>query len=295
MIPFIQSTRNWIILAVLAIIWGSSFLLIKKGLIAFSPVQVACLRISLSCIAFLPFLHKRLLRVKAKQLLPIFGVALFGSGIPPFLFAYAQTHIDSGITGIINSLVPLWTLILGVLLFRVPFKWLKLAGVLIGLTGAALLIFFKHDGTFEGDFRYGIYVVMATICYGTSVNLLKFYLQEVDALVITLLAFMMIGPPSLAGLLFTDFFHQMAHHPFAWQSFGATLLLAFFGTAFALVLFNTLVQKTSALYGSTVTYLLPIVAVTLGTWDGETFGWMQFVGMGLILGGVYLINRPIGK
>jgi drug/metabolite transporter (DMT)-like permease len=281
----------WIYLILLAVVWGTSFILIKRGLVAYTPNQVAALRIVISGIALSPVLLFAMKRIPKDRWLPIFGVGLFGSGIPPFLYSLAQTVVDSMVAGILNSVTSLFTLIIGVLLFRARPVPIKVIGVFVGLAGAAYLIYMQ-SGRHTLQSTYSLYIIVATICYGTSVNLLKRYCQDVDSLSLTTLAFMMIAPPAAGYLFTTDFLTVMQDHEAGMSSLMYISILAVFGTAGASALFFKLVQMTSPLFGATVTFLIPIVAVMWGWIDGEAIGTGIIVGMILILAGVWLTNRP---
>lgn len=289
---------NWLIMLLLALIWGSSFILIKIGLKEFPPEQVGTLRISVSFIALSTLIPFYIKKVKLKDLKYIALVGLFGSGIPPILFALAQTKIDSSMAGIINSSVPLFTFIIGVLIFGAIFSFTKLIGVLIGLTGAVLLLIYGVSNPSAEVYLYGSLVLLATICYACSVNIVKKYLQEVNAIAISVFSFILIGIPAVIYLLTTDFIPHLMQVQKAKYSFLAIVVLALFGTAIANMLFFYLTQRTTALFASTVTYLIPVVAVGWGVGAGEVITWFHFIGMLLILFGVYLtsnIKKPFIK
>ncbi len=284
------STKSWIYLLVVSFIWGSSFILMKKGLVAFSPFQVACMRIFFSMLALFPFILY-LKKLKKEQFWAIAGVAFLGSGIPPFLFTTAQTQITSAATSIINSLTPLFALIVGVIFFHMLFSWRKLFGVLLGLIGATLLILLSTPLEAGGNNWYGILVVLASLCYALSANFIKTYCQNIPPIALNVGVFFMIGPLAGIGLFSTDFISVLVHQPDAWIALAYVLILAVFGTAFASILFFKLTQETDALFASTTTYLIPIFAIGWGFLDDEVIGWEYAIGLGLILAGVYLASR----
>ncbi len=284
--------RSWLILGLLAIVWGSSFILIKKGLVAFSAVQVGCLRMSFSALAFVPLLLAKWKKVDWSKLRYLIVVGLTGTAIPALLFATAQTQISSSLSGILNSLTPLFTLLLGILLFGTSFHWLKLLGVLLGLSGAALLIVLGSRSGLEGNVWYGLLVVLATICYAISGNTVGAHLREMNSLLIGAASFGLVGIPGLLYLLLgTDFVARLSAGPQAWESLGYIAILALVGTVAASVIFFRLIQWTSPLFGSTVAYLIPIVAILWGLLDGEPVGWFHLLGMSFILSGVYLSRQ----
>ncbi len=288
---FSMGVKSWLILILLSFIWGSSFILIKKSLVAFSPVQVACLRISISAIAFLPFFLGRLRQIDWSKLRYYIIVGLAGSGFPAFLFAFAQTQINSVMAGILNSLTPLFTLVLGMMLFGSQLIWSKVLGVLVGLVGAALLILLGHEQGIEGKFLYSFLVILATICYATSVNTVGTYLKKVDSITLSAVTFCLIGLPALIYLLSTDFLAVMQSGAAAWTSLGYVSILALMGTVIASVVFFYLVHMTNALFASMIAYLIPIVAFLWGLADGEHIQWFHFAGMALILSGIYVSRK----
>lgn len=280
-----------IALLVLAFIWGSSFILMKRGLVAYSHNEVATLRMVISFLCFLPVIIYNFKKVDKKYWKYLFMVGLFGNGIPAFLFTKAETGLNSSLAGMLNSLTPLFTIILGVVIFKVPSNKFKFIGVLIGLIGAIMLL--TGNGFDLGDSKtsYSFYVVLATFCYAISVNVIKRYLQEVNAIVVSSFAFLFIGPPLLIYLFSTNFVVTTANNPVAPLALLYISILAIFGTVFSLILFNTLIKQTTALFASTVTYLIPIFAIMWGIFDGELINLIQVLGIVVILVGIYFINK----
>jgi drug/metabolite transporter (DMT)-like permease len=290
--PGKSSPYSWSILFFLMLVWGSSFILMKRGLEVFSSEEVGALRIVITFTAFLPVALKRLSKVQGKTWLILAAASLTGSGIPPFLFAKAQTGIDSQLAGILNSLTPLFTMLVGLSFFRIKARWFNILGVFIGLGGAAGLLHISGDKEFAFNFRYAVYIILATICYAVNVNIIKAYLKDLDALSITAFSFFILGLPiSIFLFFFTDFTYQLAHDPNVWKGLGYMAILALAGTALALILFNKLIKISTPLAASSVTYLIPIVAILWGVIDGETFKASYIFWIGLILGGVVLVNR----
>ncbi|MGK0363773.1 MAG: drug/metabolite transporter (DMT)-like permease [Saprospiraceae bacterium] len=280
---------NFAILIGLSIVWGSSFILIKKALIAFSPEQVASLRISISALAFLPVVLWNWKKIDWSKWKWLLVVGSTGSAIPAFLFSNAQMQLSSTITGILNSLSPLFTLTFGILLFGAAVIKRKVAGVLLGLFGAIIMTAIAEQGDMSGNLLYGLLVVCAAACYGLSANVVSFKLKEMKSLYLSAASFCMVGLPAIIYLLFyTDFPERMVMNENAQMSLYAILFLALIGTVVASVIFYYLIKKTSALFGSTVAYLMPIVSIAWGFFDGEIINLWHFAGMGLILGGVYL-------
>lgn len=286
------SWKSWLILLILSLVWGSSFILIKKGLVVYSPVQVAYMRLSFSALAFLPIFLIRIRKIDWKQWKYLLIVGLAGSGIPAFMFATAQTQISSSVAGLLNSLTPLFTLLLGLLIFGNAAGWYKITGVLVGLLGAASLIFLRSGNALEGNNLFGLLIVVGTICYGTSANTVGAYLKNMKSLDISAASFVLVGWwMPFALLLGTDFTTKLNEVPGAVLAMNYILILSLFGTVLASIIFFYLIQQTSAIFASMITYLMPIIALIWGVLDGESITWIHFLGMGLILFGVYLVRR----
>ena len=283
---------TWGILAGLALVWGTSFILIKKGLESFSSTEVGALRISITFLVLSPFALNKLKSLSKYEWKFLALNGIIGSGFPAFLFAKAQTGIDSSLAGILNSLTPLFTLIVGTLFFSYKSKWFNIAGVLIGLTGAVGLISISGSRGFEFNFQYAVYIIFATICYAINVNIVKYKLPDLNALTITVMSFFIIGIPVITYLLvFTDFLHQVITEPSSLKGLGYVAILSIVGTGIALIAFNKLVKVASPVFAASVTYLIPIVAVSWGMIDGEIISPFSYLWMALILLGVFLVNK----
>ncbi len=280
------------LLIILAIIWGSSFILMKQALPYFSAVQVGTLRIFIAFLVLLPFAIKHVLKVDRKHWWSIILMGVTGSGIPSILFATAQTKLSSSLAGVLNSLTPIFTLLIAFLFFAQKFTAKQIIGVALGLLGAIGLILIKTDGTFEINYFYGLLILIATLCYGISVNINKMKLQDVHPIAISSLAFASMGP-FMGVYLFTqtNFTEIVLSTPEHIRSFIYIAILAIFGSSISLILFTKLVQLTNAVYASTVTYLIPIVALIWGVSTGESLGWIHLFGISAILGGVYIANK----
>lgn len=281
----------WLILIVLVLTWGSSFILIKKGLIAFTAVQVGVLRIGIASLALLPMAIKHIKRFPKSKWKYILLSGVIGNLIPAYLFAQAETGIDSSLAGVLNSMTPLFTLLLGLGFFQQKVTRSNTLGVIVALVGAFGLISVSGGNEFSFNLKYSLLVFIATICYAININMVKRYLQDVPALLITVYAFFVIGIISWLVLFTgTDFVSRLAEQPQAFSSLGFIAILAVMGTAVAMILFNHLIRITNAVFASSVTYLMPIMAVIWGIVDGEAFEAVYLVWIGLILGGVFLVN-----
>ena len=288
---FNTQTGRWIILLGLAAIWGSSFILMKRGLEAYSSSQVASLRIFIAFLFLIPFAAGNLKLAVSKKWKYLLAAGVFGNCIPAYLFTHAQTGLASSLTGMLNSLTPLFTLILGVFLFQAKIRWFNALGVIIGLSGAFGLILTNDGMSLSGSFEYAIYIIIATFMYALSVNIIKKHLNDVNSVHISAISFMFIGPITGIYLFSTDFTVVLATHPKAYSSLAYVTVLALVGTAVSLMVFNMLIKMTSAIFASSVTYLIPVVAMMWGVLDGEIITLLHLLWVIIILLGVYLVNK----
>ncbi len=289
---FSSKPVQWISLISLALVWGSSFILMKRGLEAFAPDEIAAYRIFIVFFSLSPFVWKYRNLLLGPTSIPLLMAGVFGSALPYFLFIKAQTEISSSLSGILNSLTPIFTLLFAVLLFKQKFKWNSILGIFLGFVGAVGLIYFSGNASPEGNISLLVALpIVAAASYGLNVNLIKRYLQETPPMAVTAMSFAVIGP--LAGIYlfgFSNFSTQLINHPKGVSSFIYISILGVVGTALAVWLFNMLIKETSALFASSVTYLIPVVAVMWGVLDGESFYLMQFFAALIVLLGISLIN-----
>ncbi|MBT8259363.1 MAG: EamA family transporter [Bacteroidia bacterium] len=290
MTQFRQS--KWFLLGVLALIWGSSFILMKKGLLSFSPLQVASLRIVLTAIIILAAGFYSLKQISRKQWPWVILTGFIGTFFPATFFAFAIDEIDSAIASILNSMVPLNTLIVGLTVFNLLCTRRQFLGVIIGLLGTVILIVSGAQLNPDQNYLYAGLVILATLCYAFNVNIIKRYLQDVPAIAIATGNFAGIIVPGLIMLALSGFFKtETLNSSLFWESLGYIFLLAAFGTALAKVLFNKLIQISTPVFASSVTYLITVVALFWGLLDGEKFSVQQGLATILIFFGVYLSNR----
>lgn len=254
------------------------------------PIQMGSMRIAISFIAFIPIAIRHKAHIPWR-LLPYFVlVGLLGSGIPAYCYALAQTELNSGITGLINSLVPLFAFLIGILFFRSKFEFSKLSGLVLGFLGATLLIY-KGEPESATNLWYSLFVIAGTICYGLNVNIVKIYFHNTKPIVVSAISFCMIGPPALLYILYTGAIPTIMEHDQALLSLSALTILSLIGTVLATILYFTLVQNTSAVFGSAVAYLMPIVAIFWGLLDGEPIGIIHILSFVLILISIYIIRK----
>lgn len=282
---------RWIYLIILSFIWGSSFILMKKALIGLTPIQVGALRILITAVFLLLIGFNRLLKIEKRHWKYLTLNALLGSFFPVFLFAFALQKIDSSIASILNALTPLNTLLFGAMVFGFTFKRRQLVGVLIGFVGTAMLILEGAQIHSENEYLYMGFVIIASVGYAFNVNLIKKYLHDLDALSITVGIFAVLIFPAAIVLWFSGFFQSVEINQVTTSSLVYVSILAVVGTGIATIMFNRLIQLSTPVFSSSVTYLIPIVAITWGILDGEKISFLQFFSGLVILVGVYLANR----
>ena len=281
----------WFILIFLALVWGSCFILIKKSLVVFSSDEVGSLKILISFLLLLPLAIIRYRKLNKKSIFFISIVALLGSLAPAFLFAKAQTGIESNLAGILNSLTFLFTFLIGLFFFGVKTRWYNFIGITIGFFGAAGLISVHGGNSFQFNVGYAVYAIIATMCYAINVNIVKRYLKDVDALSITTFSIIILGiPMAFYIFFFTDSPKQIINESEALEALRYIIILAILKTLLAQVSFNHLIKISSPLFASSVTYLIPIVAIFWGIIDGEKFELVYLVWISMILFGVFLVN-----
>lgn len=264
--------------------------MIKRGLVVFDPMQVAAIRLLVTSLFLMPFIifgYQKLPKGKFKYIV-LSGVV--GSALPAFFFPLAQTQIESSLAGILNSMTPIFTLLIGLFFFNLALNKTNVGGIIFGFAGAALLILTRGETSLQGDVLFALFALMGAICYGLNTNLLKTYLSNVPPTLIASGSFAFLGFPAAGYLATTDFLHVVDHDHF-WISFLAIAVIGIVGTGLAMVLFNILLQRTHPLFASSGTYLIPLVAVFWGFLDGEMIKWVHLIGIALILSGIYLTRK----
>lgn len=281
-----RKTWHWIILAILSLIWGTSYIFMKKGLESFSSFQIGSLRIFITFLCLLPTAIRNLHKLNKENIGSVIIIGLMGNAIPAFLFPIAQTRISSSLTGMLNSLSPVFTLIIGILVYNRQAIKTQIAGVIIGLIGAAGLL---YSGSFTFNF-YGLFVVLATILSGFSSNEVS-KVKGINGLQITALSFFVVSPIAIIYLLFSDFSAAVETENWV-RNLGCIALLAILGSAVALALFYLLIRETSPIYASTVTYFIPFIATVWGLADNEQLTSSMLISVIFIFAGVFIINKP---
>ncbi|SFO35850.1 EamA-like transporter family protein [Chitinophaga sp. YR627] len=280
---------HWSIFLLLSLTWGSSFILMKIGLQALSPYQVASLRLLSAGIALLPFFIKFIRQTPLNKIPMIILSGILGNLLPAYLFCIAETRIDSALAGILNSLVPLMSLLAGFFLFRAPIVKQQLLGICVGLLGVVML--FAVKGVDAGYWYYGLWIVVATICYGLNIALVHHHLKGYSSLQLGSIALFFCAVFALPVLIFSGFFGILSGPSIPWSSLAASVTLGILGSGVASVLFYILINKAGAMFASMVTYALPVVAIGWGLVAGEQISWLQVLCLGIILASVYTVNK----
>lgn len=283
--------QKWGYLIVLSLIWGSSFILIKKSLLGFTPIQVGGLRILFASVLLFLLGFKSLKTLARADWKWVVIAGLSSSFFPPFFFALAQTEISSGVTSILNSIVPLFTTLVGIALFGLALKGRQVLGVFIGLLGTVVLIAAGMESNVNQNYWYSLFIVFSALGYAFNINIVKKYLSHLTPLAVTTASFGVAFIPALIILLYSRVFNQFVQNTAMQQAVWYLLALALLGTALANILFNKLIKLSSPVFAASVTYLIPLVAVLFGFLDGERISLIQLFGGLIILLGVWLVNR----
>lgn len=282
----------WLLLIVLAIIWGSSPILIKKALIKLDPFEIGALRLTLASFVLFPFLAKNLKEIQSKDYFILFVSGVVGNVLPYFLYPIAQTKIDSATSGVLTSLTPFFALIVGVVFYKLKATKNNIIGLIIGFLGTSLLILFSGKaGGFTVDL-FGLFVVAATLLYGINLNLVKYHLNHLRPITITSFSIVSILPITIYILLyFTPFLSHVSDFKNYSLEFGYVFILGVLGTSIATIVFYNLIKIKDTVFASMVTYLMPVVAIIFGVIDGEIINAVQLFGMILIMAGVFINSK----
>ena len=289
--------KSWGLLILLSCIWGSSFILMKKGMFTedekpiFTAVQVGALRMLIASFVLLPIAIPALIKLTNKKDLRFFAVVGgFGNLIPAFLFTYAETGISSGLAGMLNSLTPIFTLLVGLLFFRQKLSLLQIVGSIIGTLGITALVYTGKSSSESGDLLHIFAIVIATFFYGVSLNTIKNKLQDYPSMQISAIALSLIFIPALLVFFLSKTPQTIQNNSHAWEGLAAISILAVVGTAIAVIIYNIMIRASSTLFASSVTYFIPFVAIAIGSYHGEVMTSGQVLSMVVVLSGVILAN-----
>ncbi|MBT6735733.1 MAG: EamA family transporter [Cryomorphaceae bacterium] len=285
------SFRKWGTLVILSLIWGSSYILIKKGLTGLTPIQLGSLRVIVTTLLIAPIGYQKIKHIPREKMKWVALSAFVGSFFPAYLFAFAETEISSSVTAVMVSLTPLFTLLISVIIFGEELLKKQVLGVFIGFTGIIVLV---NNELISSSFNilYVMFIVLAAICYAINANVLKYKLSNIPALGIVFMSFLFMFIPAFIILCFSSFpFSDFASDPLIIESIIYIVILALFGTAIAKVLYIKLLAISTPVFSVSTTYLMPVVAIFWGLLDGEEFKLTQFTGTAIILLGVYLVTK----
>ncbi|HTB07643.1 MAG TPA: DMT family transporter [Bacteroidia bacterium] len=282
--------QKWFLFITLALIWGSSFILMKRGLDVYTSNQVAAIRMMMAFLFLFPMVIGHVKEIPKNKWIILIIAGLLGNGIPAFLFTKAETGLSSSIAGILNSLTTVFALVVGIMFFKMKTTPTKIVGVFLGLAGAILTVVYNAKSGFEGNYYFSIYIIVACICYALNVNIIKTYLGPINSVQLSGFALFGVGPITAIYLFSTDFVQRLSSGSNAVISFLYVCVLGIFGTGVSQIMFNKLLKTSTVLFASSITYFIPIVAILWGLLDHESFGWIQGLGFLTVLAGVYLIN-----
>ena len=286
-----DNNKKWFYLAILSLIWGSSFILIKKGLVGLNSVQLASLRMIFAASVIYIYSYNSIKKIPKKSWKWIVITAYLGTFFPVYLISYGQTEIESGLASIITTVTPINTLIIGIIFFSLTFSIKQLLGLFIGLVGAVLLLYEASETNLNSNIYFSFFIYLTTVGYAASVNLIKKHLTNIPHEAVTAGIFLSISPPAIIVLYFSDFTDLNFQDPLILKSIFFVLVLGVFGSAIAQTLFNKFVKISSPIFASAVTYTMPVVAIFWALIDGEILSIMQFFATAIILIGVYLVNK----
>lgn len=283
--------NRWFLLVFISLTWGSSFILIKKSLLVFSPYEIGAIRVVGSGLILAIIGIPTLLRMRRNTLFWIIIAGFFGNFLPMFLFPIAQTQVSSSLAGILDSLVPIFILIFGFVFFGIKSKFTQVLGAVIGFIGAASLIFFTKGNSENSQFGYAMLIILGGASYAINSLIVKEKLPNLDAIKLTAAVYSFWAIPSLVILYFTEMIQNFEMKTAYVEPLFYMAFLTVFGTAIAMLLYFKLIQNTSAVFASISSYLLPVVAIIWGILDGEEFSFWYILGAILILIGIYLIRE----
>ncbi len=287
---------NWVLYFLVAIIWGSSFILMKRGMFGvngeptLTAYQLAAIRILSAGVALLPIGILQFKKIPQNKKKYVFLSALIGSMIPAFLFCIAETKINSSLAGFLNALTPAFTISIGLVFFGNYFQKNKLLGVAIAFVGMLLLFLANKELNLE-YLSYAALVVIATICYGFNVNIVNRFLKDISPIKIAAVGFSYLILPAFSILIFTGYFKLPLQNREIIYSTLSGFTLGILGTALATILFYMLLKRAGTVFTSMVTYGIPFISLGWGLLEGDLINSIQIAGLAIILTGVYMTNK----
>ena len=256
------------------------------------PFQVGSMRIVIASLVLLPIALRHIKKLNKENFGWLLITGLCGNFFPALLFTLAETGIESSLAGLLNMGTSIFVVLIGILAYKViPNKW-QIIGMIMAIFGL-FKIFWNQIHFESNNLNYALLVFIATICYAISLTTIKYKLSHMKPLVITALSFLMILLPAIVVAMYTKAYQPIVQHELGGLAVGYLIILSVVGTALAVFMFNNLVAISSPIFSSGVTYLIPIVAVLIGVWDGEQFALENIIWILLILIGVYFMNKKL--
>jgi drug/metabolite transporter (DMT)-like permease len=284
-----QNFTNWSLFILISLIWGSSFILMKESSKHLTGIQIGAIRIFSAGLCFLPFAIIHLRKIPRVKLLPVLLAGLLGNLLPAFLFAIAiSENGESSLASILNSLTPLFVVLIGIIFFKAKIEKKKIVGVVIGFLGLLILTLSKKSTSVDSGL---ILILIATIFYGITVNIVGHYLKDIEGLKIASISLAFMAIPAGIVMWYQNVFSIARYDEAARVSIVIAALLGVVASAIASAFFYVLIQKAGGLFASLVTYAIPVVAIFWGLVENENVTGLQIVSLGVILGGVYLANK----
>ena len=279
------AAQDWAWLVTVALIWGSSYLLIAIGVDHFEPALVAMLRLAFG-VAVLGMIPAARRPVPRSELRPIALLGVVWLALPFLLFSIAQQSIDSSLAGMLNAAAPLFVALVGAIVYRRRPGRRQQFGLLVGFAGVVVISWPAIVGAHASVMGVAL-VLLATLCYGFAGNMASPLQVRNGSLPVifraALVALVVVTPLGLASIPASTF---------SWSSLLAVAALGIFGTALAFVGFTTLLGRVGATRGSVTIYFLPLVAMVLGAVvRDETIAALSIAGTALVLLGAYLASR----
>ncbi|MBU2705366.1 DMT family transporter [Zooshikella marina] len=282
------------LLILLSLIWGSTYILIKQGLTAFNALDVGLLRTFFSGFFFIPlyfWLRPALRHLSLNDWKCLALTGFFGSVFPTLLFAVGQQVVPSALVGMLNTLQPVFVLVIAFFAFNQRFSRSELLGTGLGCIGATVLVLSSADLTnITHHLFYCGVVLLGMISYGIASNLIRHRLKHISAVRLTAISISIWSIPAFIGIVLRYSLGQVSTSSHTVAALLAIAVLALLGTCVAISLYSRLIIRYGLIFAVSITYFIPIVAIMWGVLDGEAIFFLHFIGLVLVLGALYLIN-----
>jgi drug/metabolite transporter (DMT)-like permease len=288
------SIKEWFKFGLLSILWGSSFLWIKIIIAEVGPFTLVTIRVLLAVLGTLAIMLWRRPKWPGRAFLPVFlGLGLMNTALPFTLIAFSEQYISSGMASILNSTVPLFTIMIAPLFLRDdPFTVPKAVGLLVGFVGILILVSNQFNGGMN-DQLIGIGAMLLAAFFYASASVFarrntRGLSPEVQTMGQLFMGLIIITPAAVV----IEAPLTLPQLPISWIALGWLGLL---GTAIGTFLFYSLLNSIGPTRTTLVTFMFPLVGVLLGAvFLGELVVWQQVVGGGLIISGVWIVNQMKG-